>query len=415
MLRRYILAARVTPRSASVLATSALLSARYVASGNPDSKNDKNKDAAKKEDEAELERERKLREAFGQKIGGDGTSSSSGATSPFGGGAGPIPNIPMPTNWAEFKVAMKQVKEQARAEAERRTGRAPGSSDANASAEGGSTDASSSSSSAGSSGFGKQTPTGPQPGPMFFFLQNMYTFLVYGTALYALIILWQMRDDGSLLNLMQGLPHWAGNPSDAAAFLLMRVLSSYSEQSALQTDFETFRKMAPDTTFRQFAEARNASWFAGNRYRHHEVLAVVAGALVHGDFGTVTRTMGKAARASRDRREQCDAIADAVRQLGFQPLYATQQVGSATAAPQLSMQQALAQQYQQSLAAYQQQQQMQQWYQYAQQQQQMQQQQARQPPATVPAPTSSTGSAELDQVVSALTTAVRDGDQKSTA
>jgi hypothetical protein len=348
-----------------------------------------NSDKGKQEDAEELAREQRLREMF-QK-GGSQPQGSPAASSTSGSKGLPNPLAGVDPK-ASFMDQMKQVHANAKRFAEEQTsarlGKGPGAAFAasttttSTTTPATSTDSSSSSSSSSSGQQQQQQQGGTvQAPPLFTATQTIWTVLIYSTAVYAIVLVWQLLDEQSFVSMTQGVPHWAINSTDMGAFLIYRVIYPYREQNRIRSEYEAAAQAqaraagsAPLLSFADFVQQRYGSQLGPD---FPEAVRLVAAAS-RSDFARFSRMMGDAVKQQREPMQKVTAIATALRAAGVVGGAATSGVGYG--AYQQQQQQYYAQQqaaYQQQLAAF-----------YAAQQQQMQfaasqqqQQQQQWPPA----------------------------------
>lgn len=210
-----------------------------------------NKDGAANhtaEDQAELERERALREKFAKKIGG----------------------------FAGF---------------------------GNATA--GATSSSSSSSSSNTGTASNSMPVIPTQGPFF----RIFFFV---TAIYMLVLIAQLENPNSAFSTFQGMKWWQVPTDTVAYLSLMRVILPFREQSRLKTEFEEAQKMDPNLTLPMFFNMRYPTTFQGNRTSQQQIVAAVSACLANSrDIGIVTQ-MQKTVGMARDTRLAVDSIMESL-------------------------------------------------------------------------------------------------------
>ncbi|CAJ1032112.1 hypothetical protein Q4I30_006071 [Leishmania utingensis] len=215
--------------------------------------------SAADEDKEELERERRLREQFAQKIQ-QGLPRPQGGADPaagnMGGGFGLGPG------WG--------------------TG--------------------------GSGGlFAGQPPVNPDV------VRKMLNFMFYLTALLFLMLMVPLANTNSPLHTMQGLPWWELPIGSAAYFLLLRALYSRREQNRIKTEFENAARANPTLTFDQFITQNYPTMFQGYRTSQPEVVAAVSACLSSAKDLRFAQTMVRAAGRAKDPRSSTDDIMDALR------------------------------------------------------------------------------------------------------
>lgn len=218
-------------------------------------KNGAGQKSAVEEDREELERERRLREQFAQKIQQGMPQQSHGA--PGGGGfqAGPG-GFPFGANM-----------------------------------------------NAPSSGMAHQRTPMEQFMRLTFFLLSFFMIMALGS----------LADRNSPAFTMQGLPWWELPITSAAYFLLLRALYPRKEQQKIKTDFEAACRENPRLTFDQFMAAAHPAMFEGYRTSQVEAVAAVAAVLATATDLKFTQSMVRAAGRSKDPRASTDDIVDTLR------------------------------------------------------------------------------------------------------
>lgn len=161
----------------------------------------------------------------------------------------------------------------------------------------------------------QQSGTGPSTQPLNFGIgmQMFYTAILYTTAIYALLLVWQSGDDQSMVSTMQGSPWWAAPSGTTAAALLSRVCHSLSTQREIRTALEENVKYNRTEGFDAYALRARPELFAGYRYTAFEVLDTTARAIQVGGMGCTKVITDTARTAGRDPKQQFDAIVDALR------------------------------------------------------------------------------------------------------
>lgn len=247
---------------------------------------------AAQEDRDELERERKLREQFVNKIhqqypqygtSSSGSSSSASNTANAGNPAAGSSSMPPPPPFPGFQQAWKQAWEQAGQQTQ------------------------------GQGGF---TPTSTQRIARLFF---------FAASIYLIMMVSNMRNPNSPLMVLQGLPWWQVPADTMLAFGLIRLLVSVREQRAIKTDFESATRQEPQLGLVQFLNRRYPTVLAGHRTQQAEILAALSAChLATRDF-KVSDTIYRVVRekGTRDSKATIDALMEALN-VDFPQVFAPQ-------------------------------------------------------------------------------------------
>jgi hypothetical protein len=180
-----------------------------------------------------------------------------------------------------------------------------------------------SSGSSGSSGGGSDQQAQQQQMPANAGLlrasQSFFTIMVYFTAFYAVVVVWQLSNDQSIASLAQGVPHWGAAANDVATYIVFRNIYSFAEQRRISGEFEAVLPLAPGAVFGDFLGQRYGATLQGATASLAETTALAAAAL-RADFGRHTKTIRNAASSARgEPRVKVEAIANALRAAGVRP------------------------------------------------------------------------------------------------
>lgn len=211
--------------------------------------------SAAEEDKEELERERRLREQFAQKIQQGIPQQGGGAAGPTGAGLGGAPGWGM----------------------------------------------------GGTAPFPGQPPMNPD------LARRMFNFLFYLTAALFLMMMVPLANTNSPVYTIQGLPWWELPLGSAAYYLLLRSLYSRREQNRIKTEFENAARANPTLTFDQFMTQNYPNMFQGYRTSQPEMVAAVSACLSSATDLRFAQTMVRAAGRAKNPRASTDDIMDALR------------------------------------------------------------------------------------------------------
>ena len=136
-----------------------------------------------------------------------------------------------------------------------------------------------SSSSSGSTPFGS-SPFGANAGAAGGARPNMgsflYGLLVYTTAFYMLVITFQMRKEQPMAMAVSGAPRWAPATETMVAYFAVRILLGSSKQQELQDGFASYRKSNPNVDFYQYLLTVQPHALQGNTTTAAELLNTLA-------------------------------------------------------------------------------------------------------------------------------------------
>ena len=145
-----------------------------------------------------------------------------------------------------------------------------------------------------------------------FFRRPVGKFVFFGFCLYALIVISQLDDPSSTINLVQGIPWWQLPVDSVAYYVIFRQLLPYRRQREILQEYQTEQLTDSTLSFAQFCQRRYPALFHGYRVSQPEIIAalcaVSAANMDIGFVGTVRRH-GK----SSDIKSSVDAIMDGLR------------------------------------------------------------------------------------------------------
>lgn len=163
----------------------------------------------------------------------------------------------------------------------------------------------------GGAGTGGPFPVQPPLNPDM--AKRAFNFFFYLTAFLFLMAMAPLADRNSPMYTMQGLPWWELPISSAAYFLLLRALYSRAEQNRIKTEFENAARANPMLTFDQFMSQQYPTMFQGYRTSQAEVVAAVAACLSAAKDLRFAQSMVRAAGRAKDPRASTDDVVDALR------------------------------------------------------------------------------------------------------
>lgn len=250
------------------------------------------------EDQEDLERERRLREQFAQKIhqntGGapQGSSSSSStftqsSTSASSDNSSSFvpPNLPFnPPGW-KWMVARLQKLEQlnkanvARMQASRGGGGAGQE---------------------GQQQQQQQVKSGAE------IMGPIGRILFFSLSIVMMVALLQLNNPNSVMNLLAGVPWYEGPPDTVACFMLCRALLPVSEQNTIRNEYALEVAKNPGLSFATFIWQRYPNRFNGNRVQQQQLIsglcaAVTAAPDLNGIRAAVATGRGLATPDAADR------------------------------------------------------------------------------------------------------------------
>jgi hypothetical protein len=173
----------------------------------------------------------------------------------------------------------------------------------------------------GGGGAGAGTPWGAGSGPgnvrTLSIGSMLWSSLIYSMALYLLIAVYYMRKPQSSFMSFQGIPQFAVPAEVTVAYLAVRILLSSSKQQELQKGYEAFSLTNPDYNFYQYLTAMQPNALQGVSTSQGEFLAALA-SVARGTGGMAwTSSMAKVSRFGDDAKRIDDAMANLRRDYGM--------------------------------------------------------------------------------------------------
>nr|CCC91096.1 conserved hypothetical protein [Trypanosoma congolense IL3000] len=144
--------------------------------------------------------------------------------------------------------------------------------------------------------------------------KQMGRLLFFTFALMTLLLLSQLADVDSPINIMKNIPWWQLPPSSVAYYMLLRTLLPFKEQKRLKEEYETLSRLNPKLTFDQFFVQHYPDVFHGYRTQQQDIVAAVAACVVFANNNSnLSMTIARAAGSARDIRASVDNIMEALR------------------------------------------------------------------------------------------------------
>uniref|UniRef100_A0A7S1M4Z0 Uncharacterized protein n=1 Tax=Neobodo designis TaxID=312471 RepID=A0A7S1M4Z0_NEODS len=140
----------------------------------------------------------------------------------------------------------------------------------------------------------------------------MWTAFLWSMALYLILAVWQMRKPQAATMAWQGAPQWAIAPESTAAFFAVRTLLSSSRQRELQSEYEEFSKMNPTISFYTWLTMYKPNVLAGNNVSQAEFLAALSNVARATGDGAWTKVFTRISRWG-DEKSHVDAVMDKLR------------------------------------------------------------------------------------------------------
>jgi hypothetical protein len=140
----------------------------------------------------------------------------------------------------------------------------------------------------------------------------MYGAFVYSLAFYLLVITYQMRKPQSVAMVVQGMPHFASPPEVTAAYLAVRILLPTAKQNELQAGFETFRQSYPQHNFYHYLCMMHPNVLAGRTTSQQELFAALVAVCTSQPDMKWTRVLSRVSRWGDDAA-RVDTVLDNIR------------------------------------------------------------------------------------------------------